>query len=186
MEYNMIDNRIWSTHLCECHAESCFLSCIVPCHVYAKIKSYSTSKRLYCIHLFIYIIIYISIQQLWYSQHYLNSHMCPAYLTDNCISIIDDCETYYMVVDDILSSCTLKNNMCVYDTISCISQEDTYKSSSIILIFTLSAYLFIVCLHYSIREQIKIKQKIIGNIVEDVIAITCCSTCGLAQEYREL
>ena len=186
MEYKIIDNKAWSTHLCTCDAESCFLSCVVPCHVYAKIKSYSTSKRLYFIHLFIYTITYISIQQLWYSQHYLNSHMCPAHLTDNCISITDNCETYYMVVDDILSSCTLKNNICIYDTISCISHQDTNRASSIILIITSISYVFLLFLHYTIREQIKLKQTISGNMIEDVIATTCCSTCGLAQEYREL
>lgn len=186
MEYNIINKVEWSTHLCTCDAESCFLSCVVPCHVYAKIKSYSTSKRLYCIHLFIYTLIYISIQHILYSQHYLNSHMCPAHLTDNCINIMGDCDTYYMVVDDILSSCTLKNNICIYDTNSCISYEDAHKSSSIFLIVTIIGYACIVCLHYSIREQIKLKQTISGNMIEDVIATTCCSTCGLAQEYREL
>ena len=186
MEYKIIDNKAWSTHLCTCDAESCFLSCVVPCHVYAKIKSYSTSKRLYFIHLFIYTLIYISIQQILYSQHYLNVHVCPSHLTDNCISITDNCETYYMVVDNILSSCTLKNNICIYDTNSCISHEDAHNSSSIFLIVTIIGYACIVCLHYSIREQIKLKQTISGNMIEDVIATTCCSTCGLAQEYREL
>jgi Cys-rich protein (TIGR01571 family) len=41
-------------------------------------------------------------------------------------------------------------------------------------------------MHYSAREYIKKKQIIKTSIIEDVAAVTCCSTCGLAQEYREL
>jgi Cys-rich protein (TIGR01571 family) len=91
-----------------------------------------------------------------------------------------------MVVDNLLSSCILKNNICVYDTTTCLSPKETKQKSLAFLIVTLVGYVFLVGLHYTIREQIKIKQIIGGNIVEDVIAITCCSTCGLAQEYREL
>ena len=54
------------------------------------------------------------------------------------------------------------------------------------LTFTTIGYAFLTFLHYTVREQLKLKQNISGNIVEDVIAVTCCSTCGLAQEYREL
>ena len=186
MEYNIINKGEWSTHLYTCDTESCFLSCVVPCHVYAKIKSYGKSKREYFIHLFVYMTLYVSIQQLWYSQQYLNAHMCPSHLTDNCFSITDDCDSHYMVVDDLLSSCILKNNICVYDTTSCLSPKDTKQKSLAFLIVTLVGYIFLVSLHYTIREKMKLKQIIGGNIIEDVIAITCCPTCGLAQEYREL
>jgi Cys-rich protein (TIGR01571 family) len=53
-------------------------------------------------------------------------------------------------------------------------------------IFTSIGYAGLVFLHYTIREQIKVKQTIGGNTVEDVIAVVCCPSCGLAQEYREL
>jgi len=91
-----------------------------------------------------------------------------------------------MVVDDLLSSCILKNNICVYDNTSCLSPKDTKQKSLAFLIVTLVGYVFLVSLHYTIREKMKLKQIIGGNIIEDIVAITCCPTCGLAQEYREL
>jgi Cys-rich protein (TIGR01571 family) len=185
-DYNILNKGEWATHLYTCDTESCFLSCIAPCHVYAKIKSYGKNKREYFIHLVVYMVMYISIQQLWYSQQYLNSHMCPSHLTDNCISITDDCDKYYMKVDNVLSSCMIKNNICVYDSHECLSSKDTKQKSTAFLVVTLIGYSFLVFLHYNIREKIKVKQTIGGNIIEDVLAITCCSTCGLAQEYREL
>ena len=186
MDYTKLNKGEWSTQLYECDIESCFLSCFVPCHVYAKIKSLGKTKYQYCVHLLVYMSLYVSIHQLWYSQQYLNSHTCPAHLIDNCITITDNCETNYMMVDNVLSACVLKNNICVYDTIECVSHKDSNQTSLICLIFTSISYAGLVFLHYSIREQIKLKQNINGNIIEDVIAVGCCSTCGLAQEYREV
>ena len=185
MDYAIINKGEWTTHLLECDTESCLLSCCLPCHIYAKIRS-SGSKCKYFIHLLVYISLYGAIQQLWYSQHYLNSHTCPAHLIDNCITVTDNCETNYMMVDNVLTSCILKNNICVYDTIECVSHENSNQTSLICLIFTTIAYTGLVILHYTVREQIKLKQNISGNTIEDVVAVTCCSTCGLAQEYREL
>jgi Cys-rich protein (TIGR01571 family) len=185
MDYTNLNKGEWSSHLCTCDIESCFLSCCLPCHVYAKIRSLG-SKCKYCIHLIVYMSLYVSMQQFWYSNQYLNSHTCPANLIDNCITITDNCETNYMMVDNLLSACVLKNNICVYDTIECVSHKDSNEASLICLIFTSIGYMCLVFLHYIVREQIKSKQNISGNIIEDVMAVTCCSTCGLAQEYREL
>jgi Cys-rich protein (TIGR01571 family) len=185
MDYTNINKGEWSTHLYDCDIESCLLSCVVPCHVYAKIRSFG-SKCKYCVHLIVYISLYVAIQQLWYSQRYLNSHTCPAHLIDNCITITDNCESNYMMVDNVLSACVLKNNICLYDTIECISHKNSNQTSLMCLTFTTISYVFLTYLHYTVREQLKLKQNISGNIVEDVIAVTCCSTCGLAQEYREV
>jgi Cys-rich protein (TIGR01571 family) len=186
MDYNIINKGEWITNLYDCDAESCFLSCVVPCHVYAKIKSLGKGKSHYCIHLFIYMFLYLSIQQLWYSIQYLESNECPAQLIDNCISLVDNCEDYYMMQDDVRSACLLKNNICVYDTHECLSHKMVSHTSLYFFIFTSIGYAGIVFLHYTIRQQIKLKQTIGGNALEDVIAVVCCPSCGLAQEYREL
>ena len=91
-----------------------------------------------------------------------------------------------MMVDDTPSSCIVKNNLCVFSNYECISQKQSTKTARYLIIITSISYACLTFLHYSVRKHIKNVYKINGNMVEDVIAITCCSTCGLAQEYREL
>lgn len=186
MDYEIINKKKWSTNLYDCESESCFLSCIVPCHVYSKIKLLSKNKNHYCVHLFVYILLYISIQQLWYTRNYLSDHTCPQNLIDNCINFINNCEDNYMLLDDVPSSCVIKNNLCVYDNYECITKKQSNKTAMYIIIITSISYSCLTYMHYKAREHIKLIYNINGNIVEDVFAVTCCSTCGLAQEYREL
>lgn len=186
MDYEIINKKEWSTNLYDCDTESCFLSCFVPCHIYSKLKLINKNKSQYCSHLFFYMFIYLSIQQLWYSSHYLSSHTCPKNLIDNCINAIDNCENNYMLVDNVPSSCVMKSDLCVYDNYECVSHKESNKTALYILIFTTFSYSCLTFMHYKVRENIKVFYHINGNIVEDVFAVTCCSTCGLAQEYREL
>ena len=186
MEYDLINKKEWSSNLYDCDTESCFLSCIVPCHVYSKLKIISKNKKYYCVHLFVYMLLYISIQQLWYANNYLSKHTCPHILIDNCINAIDNCEDNYMIVDDAQSSCVIKNNFCVYNNYECISQKQSNKTALYLLIITSISYSCLTYIHYKARQYIKLIYNINGNMVEDLFAVTCCSTCGLAQEYREL
>jgi Cys-rich protein (TIGR01571 family) len=183
-DYNILNKSEWQTGLCKCDTESCFLSCIVPCHVYAKIKS--TSKSEYCLHLVLYIFLYLSLQQLWYSQHYVIQNTCPSILTNTCITIDEDCNKYYILIDDIKYSCVDNNGYCISNENSCIEQKASTNISLNLFIFSSVCYFMLTCLHYSAREYIKSKQIIEHSYVEDILAIVCCPTCGLAQEYREL
>jgi hypothetical protein len=36
--YEIIEKKKWLTNMCECDAESCILSHILPCHIYAKLN----------------------------------------------------------------------------------------------------------------------------------------------------
>ena len=184
MEYKILNKGEWKTNMFVCDSESCFLSCIVPCHVYAKIIS--TSKSLYCINLIIYCIIYLSIHQLWYSQNYIIENTCSKELTDNCISIKDNCENFYMIIDNIPFSCIYTENFCISNNKSCINHEDSNNSSLTIFLLSSSCYFILVFMNYKAREHIKNIYQKETNCVEDITAVTCCSTCGLAQEYREL
>jgi Cys-rich protein (TIGR01571 family) len=184
MDYNILNKGEWKTHLCHCDTESCFLSLIVPCHVYAKIKSFNKSQ--YCIHLIIYLSIYLSVQQLWVSQKYINDQTCPKHITQDCISIQDDCVNYYVSIDSILYSCIEKNGYCISDKYECIDHELSNKISTNIFLLSSFFYFFLCLIHYCARETIKTKNIIETNIFEDIVAISCCPTCGLAQEYREL
>ena len=186
MDYEIINKKEWSTNLYDCDTESCFLSCIVPCHIYAKLKNKTKIKSQYCVHLFFYIFIYLSIQQLWYSSNYISQHTCPKDLINDCIHAIDNCEDYYMIIDDRPSSCFIKNGYCVYNEYECISKKQSRKTEMYILIFTSFFYSGLTFMHYKVRQHIKAVYHIDGNLSEDIVAVTCCSTCGLAQEYREL
>ena len=186
MDYEIINKQVWSSNLYDCDSESCFLSCIVPCHVYSKLKIISKNKNYYCSHLFVYMLLYISIQQLWYTRDYLSKHTCPQILIDNCLNAINNCEDNYMMVNDAPTSCVIKNNFCVYNDYVCISQKQSNKTAMYLLIITSISYSCLTYLHYKARQHIKTIYQINGNMVEDAIAVTCCSTCGLAQEYREL
>jgi hypothetical protein len=46
-------------------------------------------------------------------------------------------------------------------------------------------YSFLWLLHYILRKEIQEKKEINHDSMH-CLATTCCSTCGLAQEYREL
>ena len=189
-DYNILNKGEWQTGLCKCDSESCFLSCIVPCHVYAKIKS--RTKAEYCVHLVIYVFLYLSLQQLWYSQHYILSNTCPNMLTSNCISMIEDddlyadCNKYYIEIDDIKYACIQNNGYCIANENSCIEQKQSKNISLDLMLFTAICYFMITCFHYSAREYIKTTQIIEHSLIEDIPAVICCPTCGLAQEYREL
>ena len=181
--YTILNMSQWHTSLCVCDSESCFLSCIVPCHVYAKIKS--TTKSLYCVYLFGYICVYLSIHQLLYSQHYIIENTCPLNMVSTCL-VDDKCKNTYIIIDDIKYACIEQNGFCVSNEHSCIEQPDSKHISINLLIFTSIAYFVLVFMHYSAREHIKKQQNIDESFIENIAAVVCCPNCGLAQEYREL
>jgi len=192
-EYTILNKNEWQTSLCKCETESCFLSCIVPCHVYAKLRA--STKSEYCVHLVIYIFLYLSLQQLWYSQNYVINNTCPSTLINNCLSItilnndvtdMDYCENYYMIIENIHYGCVEQNGYCISKDYSCIKKNDSKHASIDLIIFTSICYFIITCLHYNAREYIKSKQNIEESFIESIAGIICCPICGLAQEYREL
>ena len=185
IDYNILNKGEWQTSLCKCDSESCFLSSIVPCHVYAKLRAKTKSE--YCLHLFSYCLLYVFIQQLWYSQSYINKNTCPNTLTNTCIILSeDDCNKYYMTIEENEYACIYENGYCVANNYSCIKQSISKKISIDLVIITSISY-FVVCyMHYSAREYIKSRQTIDESFIENIVGVVCCPTCGLAQEYREL
>jgi Cys-rich protein (TIGR01571 family) len=191
VDYNILNKSEWQTNLCKCDSESCFLSCVVPCHVYAKIRA--RTKAEYCVHLVVYIFLYLSLQQLWYSQNYVIENTCPSTIINNCLGIaitdvdnIEYCDNYYMVIEDAHYACIEKNGFCVSKEYSCIKENDSKHLSIDLIIFTSVCYFILTCMHYSAREYIKSRQVIDESFVESIAGVICCPTCGLAQEYREL
>ena len=184
IDYNILNKGEWQTSLCKCDSESCFLSCIVPCHVYAKLRARTKSE--YCVHLFVYMLMYVFINQLLYSNHYIIENTCPNNLINSCISVFNNCNTHYMLIDNNQYACVEENGYCFADTTSCIEQSTSHKASVNLIIITSMCYFIIVCLHYSARDYIKTLQNIDESFIENIVGVVCCPTCGLAQEYREL
>ena len=183
MNYDIIEQTSWKTSLFHFDCESCFLSNIVPCHVYSKIMS--TTSLEYTTRIILYIVLYSSIYELMYIQNNINHNICPSIQVDNCI-LSDNCLDNYMIVDSIPSACRYVDGICVYNEYQCIyitRYNDIYQ-----ITFLLSSimYIAITYLHYQARKHIQNKKNISSSMSLDICAVTLCSSCGLSQEYREL
>lgn len=179
MDYDIVEQKTWKTALCHSDCESCFLSCVVPCHVYSKIMS-STPLE-YTTRIILYIILHTGIHQILYIAYELENNKCPANEIHNCI-FADNCSGYYMVIDNTPSACRYVDGFCVYSEYQCIKETHT----TTLFIFTSLLYVMLTYLHYAARMHIRHEKNIESSDCLDCCASTVCSSCGLAQEYREL
>ncbi len=169
----------WKTPLLHFDCESCFISCIAPCHVYAKLK-----KRNYAKHCALYLLLWYSIQTLYSWNYHLYNKSCPSQKTDYCIQLDEqECNDFYMLVNSVPTKCVYYESMCIYDQ-TCIPQSEYTHFFIFTFISTTILYCFLFLLHYKLRIEIQDQKEIKDPTY--CLASTCCSTCGLAQEYREL
>jgi hypothetical protein len=179
--YKQIIN--WKTPLLYCNCESCFVSHVAPCHVYAKLKQGNYAK-----HCAIYAILWYTIQCLYSWNYYLYSNSCPSEEIHYCLQLEElECADYYMTLNGVATKCVFHSdaNICTYDEQSCILPSEYRELDTIIFLTTSMMYTCLCLLHYSLRKEIQIKKEIEYDAT-CCLATTCCSTCGLAQEYREL
>ncbi len=172
----------WKTSLMYYDCESCFVSCVAPCHVYAKLKQKSYAK-----HCFVYALLWYTIQSLYSWNYYVYSNSCPSEKINYCIQLDEnDCNDYYMMINSVPTRCVFHTdaNLCTYEN-SCISPSEYNHIHIFIFISTTMMYSFLWLLHYILRKEIQEKKEINHDSMH-CLATTCCSTCGLAQEYREL
>jgi hypothetical protein len=179
MDYDIVEQKSWKSSLLSFDCESCFLSCVVPCHVYSKIMA--TTPLEYTTRIILYIILYTGIQQMIYIKYRIDNSMCPSVLIENCI-FSKNCENNYMMIGENAHSCRFVDGFCVYNKYQCILNADT----SIIYLLTSIVYVVLTYMHYSARKYTMIQKNIEPHPISDFCAITCCVQCGLAQEYREL
>jgi hypothetical protein len=173
----------WSTRLLHCDSESCFVSWVAPCHVYAKLKNNN-----YTFHCILYLSIWITLQTLFTWHHYIYTNTCPQMKSDYCIQLDEStCSQYYTIVDSVSSACVFRKdaNICTYDTVECIPYKESYHTMTIISMISFLFYMILTSIHYKVRKEIQEKKQIQADS-NVCCAITCCSTCGLAQEYREI
>ena len=179
MDYEIVEQKTWKTSLFHFDCESCFLSCVVPCHVYSKITSATPLE--YTTRILLYIILYTGIQQIVYIQLRLEESKCPATQISNCI-FADNCQSYYMVVDNQPTACRYVDGFCVYNEYQCVQNTHTVT----LLLTTSLIYTILTYLHYYARMYTIHKKKFETSGCSDCCASTLCSSCGLAQAYREL
>jgi len=119
---------------------------------------------------------YIYIKQVLFYQ-------CPSYSTDHCIGLGDACESYYMIVDGSTVACVYVADICTYNTVTCISSYIAHVNIGLGMFVILFFDIILWSMHYHLRKRIQTEYQVRPHY--DCLASTCCSTCGLAQEYRE-
>ena len=172
----------WKTSLLHYDCESCFVSHMLPCHVYAKLKQVN-----YAIHCMLYISLWFTIHFLYSWNYYLYTNICPSTDISYCILLNEsNCNQYYMIVNSVPTRCIFHPDvqLCTMDT-SCITETAYSKIELYIIIVTSMLYTCLWFMHMRVRKEIQ-QQKEIEYDSYTCMATTCCTTCGLAQEYREL
>lgn len=174
--YQLLEKRKWATSLFICDPESCILSHVLPCHIYAKIY-----RDCYLFHFIYYGIFSVSLYNVYYWINYINKNRCPDLETGYCIGL-DNCSQYYMMVNGIPSKCIFDNNICIHSKRDCFTNYN--KLNMWLSLLGSASYIILSMLHYFLREKVKRDYNLEGNY--DACAVTIFSPCGLAQEYREL
>ena len=181
--YQLLE-RQWSTSLFHCDPESCILAHVLPCHIYAKIYDRENINKCYLFNFIYYGIFSVSLYNVYYWLNYINKNRCPSLERDYCFnSDIGNktCNQYYMLVNGVPSKCIYNEyQICTHSEQSCFihfTEFNTFLS----LVGSVS-YIMLFFLHFFLREKVKKDYNIQGKY--DICALFC-STCGLAQEYRE-
>lgn len=170
----------WKTHLCQCDCESLSVSYLLPCYVYGKLR-----KGNYTCHFVVYVCIWLSMQVLYSCAYYVNAHACPLHEADLCAQLGEsECASHYMKVGSGVAPCVYQKMVCTYENYECISPKDYMKIHPLIFFSSLFVYILLMNLHYKLRSEIKKTQAIHPEC--DCLTVTCCSTCAMAQEYREV
>ena len=168
--------RQWTTTLCDFDPESCILVHLLPCHIYAKIY-----RICYLFNFIYYGIFTVSIYNCAYWLNYINSNRCPSLITEKCVGLQENCSEYYVIIDGSPAKCVF-NEICYHSQSSCFIK---YHDLNMLLSLVSSGSFFVLfLLHYFLREKVKKENNIKGEY--DACAVTICSPCGLAQEYREI
>jgi hypothetical protein len=181
--YTALQPNTWKTSLFYCDCESCFISYIAPCHVYAKLRNGH-----YAYHCFMYAILWVSLQLIYSFMVFVQVNECPANEVNFCFGLSQqNCSQSYMRINNEPFPCSYHTDadVCIYNTQDCITYKKYEHTQTFLWMFSVISYLSIWLLHLKLRNQIKEQEKIYEDPCA-CLATTCCSTCGLAQVYREV
>jgi hypothetical protein len=172
--------REWSTELCALDAESCTVSTLLPCHVYAKLRI-----KHYGIHFLSYALFILCIRNIYSTFVYYHTYKCPSVETTQCFYLEkEDCQSHFMSVNGVNTPCLYHSDydLCIYRESGCIQVHPSqYTWLSVLLTM---CYLCLFCMNYSARKEIHTLHNIEPK--HECVASSACSICGLAQAYREI
>jgi Cys-rich protein (TIGR01571 family) len=177
--YHLLEKRKWATSLCHCDPESCILAHVLPCHIYAKIY-----KDCYLFNFLYYGIFTISLYNVYYWLDYINKNRCPSLETEYCFGLKENCSQYYMLVNGIPSKCIYNDSICVHSESDCFINYN--RINMYLSMLGSFSYFFLIVLQFSLREKVKKDYIIERSFAKDACAVTLFSSCGLAQELREV
>ena len=172
--------RNWASSLWEYDSESCCVTWLLPCHVYAKLNLSS-----YGLHFFSYAVFVLGIRNIYSTIAYYHSYDCPEFKTNQCV-ILDEqeCEKNYMSVNGVHTPCVYykDSDICIFSQISCLQVHPSTYSWFYSLLSMM--YMCLFYMNYKARQVVRNTFSIEPQ--RECLASTVCSQCGLAQAYREI
>jgi hypothetical protein len=169
----------WKTGLFECNSESCLVTWLLPCHVYAKLN-----LTHYGCNFILYGLFVLGIRNLYAWMMYLNQNTCPSNHVTQCWGLNEHCGNSYMNIDNRHYQCVYRPDFstCTYDTINCFHDISPLYVGGMICLGMI--YIGIFFLNYVARKNIKELKEI--DTSDNICVHTICSPCSLAQAYREI
>jgi len=146
------------------------VSYCLPAHVYAK------GHKGYFFYFLLYSVALLQLRAIYVEIAIQQYYKCPAKEANQCIGLGDTCEQHYMVVNGVTTPC-LYQDICIHASESCMIP------SSVPYWVLGFLYVALFSMHYELRQRVKQEKQLQGS---DAIESSCCSTCGLAQVYREI
>lgn len=181
--YQLLEKRQWATSLFHCDPESCILSHMLPCHIYAKIYD-EPLNSCYLFNFLYYGIFCLATYNVYYWLDYINKNRCPSLETDYCFGLNENCSQYYMLVNGVPSRCVYNDSICVHSETDCFINYNRFNMYLSML--GSFSYFVLIVLKFYLREKVKKDYNIEQSFAKDACAVTFCSPCGLAQELREV
>ena len=171
--------REWTTSLCTFDCESCLVTWLLPCHVYAKLNLSS-----YGIHFVSYALFVLGVRSIHSMVGYYYTYDCPAHETEQCVTLEkEDCHNHYMSINGVDTPCVYNGDLdvCIFGEVSCIQVHPSTYTWSYSLLSLM--YFCLFYMNYKARQVIRFTYMIEPK--HECLAATC-SQCGLAQAYREI
>ena len=182
-------NKYWDS-LFTIDLESCFLSYYAPCHVVGKLsqKIGFGYPSLFCLYAFFF----FAFNYSYYVFAYAVTPVCNSnHFSDWCFLIYDksDCKKTYTIISNekLLCNYDSEYHMCYASNQECINQHDSKITWGAWCFLEVVSISILSITHVYIRRKLKKTQRLPQEpICKDILYSFYCSTCSLAQQYRNL
>ena len=179
----------WSS-LWTCDLESCCLSYIMPYHVIAKIGQHLSLSYTF---IFLTYALFFGVLNFSISafMHGLTPVCDNTHYTDWCFILQDktECKQSYTIIDNERYLCEYNNDYqkCWSGNNVCITANDYNITWGSWIFLELISSSTLTIIHVYVRRAFRRKEKLPAqHICKDICLAVWCTTCSLAQQYREL